>query len=151
MIRIVAAVVVAIGLFLWGIQVGADRVQAKWDRDKMAQAQLVQQQQKDNLARDQRYESQLRANADQIDLDRRELARLRSTAQPGKLRCTAVTTRTGGVPAVPPAPSGSIPASGALSGNNDASFDPAPAALAVADEADDFVLTCKSALAQWPK
>jgi len=82
---------------------------------------------------------------------KQDLLPVRLSAHPGKLRCTADTNSGSTVPGIPGAAGAGDSSSGTLPPGDPKGFDPTAGVMAIADQADDFVLACKNALAQWPK
>lgn len=133
--RAVVALALIGGAFWLGWYLGVGWEKGRCEAAAMAQAQ-------EHLDEAIAYENRLRAATHQAALDRAELDRLHSATQPRRLRCTPVP--------LSPAPPSDFPPIGLFPPEDGPGFDPTDKAIALANEADRFVLECKSALATWP-
>ena len=148
-IRLGLAAVALGAAFGFGWHLGAGRVQGRWNVATLAQDAIVQKQLADNLAKEKGYGRQLQAASDQAVANRAELDRIRALPRAGRLRCTT-TDSANPVPAVPGPPSSATPAGGSLPPAGNSGFDPVPAVMTLADQADDVVEKCRDFQNKWP-
>lgn len=146
----VAFAIIAIAVVIWfsGVHRGGAYVQAKWDRQELAAAELIAGEQAKRIKEEQSYELQLRAATDQAVAHRAELDRLRAAPHP-RLVCHAATAGSS-------SPVSSAPANPAARAPGDGLLPPAVRRdiandlYLLADDADDAIETARNYQARVP-